>query len=346
MDCTFGKKWSVVPWGRLVLLLLLLMRSACASAWVLETGPVSNGYSQCSWTDNGNGTVTLGVTIGFNQASSKDVATSGNGGNAFFYSRGIQIYLYDKNGNIQSSSLAASSVTMNGVKHGTAAQPGNYTIYTNLDQAPWTDGRPFTANVTVTISKTRIGDWLGVSIRAANYTSGNDVGEITGAAYVTTDRTGGCTYLDPTVKPPPPPPLDTLVLKVTAPDWDLGELPRGDSQKMFTDPASLLCFETMGAADGIDTVQFVIRADNQNGKVGVNYLLKNAADATQAVPYWIKLSNAATGTATMLPNDSSISVPLIAGRNCFIPTFSTSVGNDVKGGNYSDVLTFTVFSKS
>ncbi|WP_175025561.1 hypothetical protein [Burkholderia aenigmatica] len=98
----------------------------------------------------------------------------------------------------------------------------------------------------------------------------------------------------------------------------------------------------------IKNARFVIDAHNENGRVGNRYLLKNLADTTQTVPYGITLTRAdMVAPPTMLPNDSSTSVPLGDGpSNCFIPTFSTSVSDDVKAGSYSDVLTFTVITKS
>ncbi|MEB7861193.1 hypothetical protein NGK12_11535 [Raoultella ornithinolytica] len=341
MSDSFEPKWHLRAWGSLILLLLLL-QSASVQAWNLLTSDVSSGYSQCSWKDNGNGTTTFGVTISF-----KD--TDGRIATARFLSRGILVYTYDKSGNLNPSSLVADYVVLNGVKNDRSGQPGAYAIYMNLSGG-WNYGKAFTAQVEVTVQNKKIAAWPAISIQAANYTSGDDVGEKTGGAYVGMGNVSNsdCVQIkDPTVNPPPPPPpLQTLVLKVTAPDWNLGELPRGDSKKMFTDPNEMLCFETFDVTGDIKTGRFVINAGNDNGRAGSSYLLRNLADPSQTVPYWILLNNATTGDPTMLPNDSNISVPLYdTPRNCFIPTFSTSVGDGVKGGTYSDVLKFTVVTK-
>lgn len=352
MDCAYGEKWTDRRWAQLVLGLWLLMQSVTANAWVVNFSNVSSGYSQCSWTDNGDGNVTVGVTIAFN-------TTAGNLGiDTRFLSRAVMIYLYDKTGVLQSSSLAATSVTLNGVKSNSGAQPGNYAIYlgslTNIAGSvapppiPWGSSLPFSAVVTATIPKAKLANWLAVSIRAANFTSGNDVGEITGAAYISPTNTGGgCTKItDPTVNPPPPPPpLQMLALKVTTPDWDLGVLPRGRYQQPLYDLSQLLCFETLAKIGDISTARFVINATSDNPRIDARYQLINVADPTHPIPYMLTLTNATTGVITPLPNDSHIVIPLNdAVRNCFIPTFTTWVGDDVAGGTgaYSDRLTFTV----
>lgn len=346
MNGAFERKWSIGSWCKLVLSLLLLIQSTAASAWVLRTADVSDGYSQCTWKDNGNGTTTFGVTINYKDAAGR-VGQTG----ARFLSRGILIYTYNKDGILNSSSLVADSVRINGVANANRGQPGNYAIYMDLSNAAnWSNSKAFTANVEVIVQNQKIADWPAISIRAGNYTSGDDVAEQSGGAYVGMNNALGtnCVNLtDPSVNPPPPPPpLQMLALNVTAPDWNLGELPRGDSQKTFTNSDGLLCFEVSSVVGDISTKSFIINAGNVNGRAGINYLLRNLADATQTIPYHIILSNANTGASLMLPNDSNINVPLDdKQRNCFIPTFSTSVSDDVKGGSYSDVLTFTVITK-
>ncbi|KVU49256.1 hypothetical protein DF046_16935 [Burkholderia cepacia] len=91
--------------------------------------------------------------------------------------------------------------------------------------------------------------------------------------------------------------------------------------------------------------QFIINAGNANGIAGNQYSLKNLNDATQLVPYSVKLDS---GSSTVsLPNASKVALTLnSAGKTCFVPTFRTTVGAAVKAGDYSDVLTFTVVTKS
>ncbi|PQP16281.1 hypothetical protein C5615_20045 [Burkholderia cepacia] len=194
-----------------------------------------------------------------------------------------------------------------------------------------------TADVEVVLDNKYFRDWPAVSIRAGNYTSRDDVGEITGAAYVGPGTNGTCQVVDP-VKPPPPP----ISINVTAPNWNLGELPRGDGEKSFTNSTDRLCFAYSGAA--VNGRKFVINASSANGVVNNRYLLKNLTDASQTVPYSLRLS----GTNTVsLPNAGNTAISFDAtGTTCFVPTFKTSVDRLVKDGNYNDVLTFTVVTKS
>ncbi len=343
---------SVVSWGKLVLLLLVI-RSASADVGHMGVAHVSSGYSQCSWKDNGDGTVTVGVTINYDYMPN----INGSGGPMVFQARGVMFYSYDKTGTPKQNTFVADSVWLNGVgSTNRESTLPEYAIYTNrqfpptsLPKTPWVEWRPFAATVTARIQKAKIAEWPAVSIRAADVTNEFDIAEITGGAYVSADTTGGCTLIaDPIVTPPPPRPQ--IELTVTAPDWNLGELPRGNNEKVFTAPAEQLCFRTTNVLGDINikNARFVIDAHNENGKAGNRYLLKNLADTTQTVPYGITLTRAdMVAPPTMLPNDSSTSVPLGDGpSNCFIPTFSTSVSDDVKAGSYSDVLTFTVITKS
>lgn len=131
---------------------------------------------------------------------------------------------------------------------------------------------------------------------------------------------------------------------MTAPDWNLGELQQGtDVPKTFTNTSEQLCFTYSGGA--VSGKRFAINASSANGVAGNRYRLKNLQDATQLVPYSLTLSN--DSSTVSLPNASNAAVSLGgSGRTCFEPTFRTTVGPTVKEGDYSDVLTFTVVTKS
>ncbi|KVN28522.1 hypothetical protein WJ63_12275 [Burkholderia pyrrocinia] len=149
---------------------------------------------------------------------------------------------------------------------------------------------------------------------------------------------GNCQVIDPT-KPPPP----AIGINVTAPDWNLGELPEGDGEKVLSSSSDQLCFTYIGAATS--GKQFIINAGSANGVAGNRYRLKNLKDATQLVPYSLTLNS---GTSNVpLPNASNKSLSLnSSGRTCFVPTFKTTVDPTVEAGDYSDVLTFTIVTKS
>ena len=130
---------------------------------------------------------------------------------------------------------------------------------------------------------------------------------------------------------------------MAAPDWDLGELPEGNGEKIFPSSSDQLCFTYSGTA--VSGKQFVINAGSANGVVNNRYRLKNLKDATQLIPYSLTLDSGTSNVS--LPNASNKALPLnSSGRTCFVPTFKTTVDPTVKSGNYSDVLTFTVVTKS
>ncbi|MEK7886879.1 hypothetical protein AAB992_07135 [Burkholderia contaminans] len=333
--CKDGLLWK---WCKFVLVALIAMSTGKAHAYVLILNNLSNGYSGCSWVDNGNGTSTVSVTIDYKQAS-------GYLNDRMFLSRGILVYTYNRNGVLNPSAGVASAVYMNGERHETTFVGAGYVMYYNSNRSneskgQWRITKPFIANVVATISNSAISEWPAVGIRAGNFTDGNDVGEISGVAYIRRgENQGACNIV---VDPEVPPPVE-IKINMNAPDWNLGDLARGDSDKTFTDVANQLCFSYSGSAVG--GRRFIINARNDNGLVANRYRLNNVDDASQYVPYSIKLDG---GTSTLsLPNSSSVSLPFgSSGKMCFVPTFKTTVDSDVKEGNYNDVLTFTIITTS
>ncbi|MGZ2748868.1 hypothetical protein [Burkholderia stagnalis] len=295
-----------------------------------ETASIIYGYRSCSWQDNGDGTSMLRLLIDYK----KGVGSSTGG----FQNRGILIYTYDKNGNMNSSSDSARSVWLNGNVHTSVWKGRGYVMYIG-SPSRWGFPDAFTADVAVLIDNNRIADWPAISVRAGNYTFTDDVGEESGAAYFS--RYGGsnssCKVIDPVVPPPP-----TIGIDVMAPDWNLGELPRGEGEKVLSSSSDQLCFNYIGA--GASGKQFIINAGSANGVVNNRYRLKNLKGATQFVPYSLTLDRGTSNVS--LPNTSNKSLPLnSSGRTCFVPTFRTTVGPTVDEGDYSDVLTFTVVTK-
>jgi len=131
-------------------------------------------------------------------------------------------------------------------------------------------------------------------------------------------------------------------MSMTAPDWNLGELPEGDGEKVFVNGADQLCFTYTGAA--VNGQDFVINASSANGEAGNRYRLRHAEDASQFVPYNVELANGSS--IVSLPNKTNMAVPFGGGgRTCFVPTFKTTVSPDLKEGDYSDVLLFEVITK-
>ncbi|MDN7491520.1 MULTISPECIES: hypothetical protein [Burkholderia] len=241
------------------------------------------------------------------------------------------------------SSTPANSVTMNGVHNKAIWQGGyGYLMYTGglaSNQTPeWNKRGAFVADVEVVINNSVVSDWPALSIRAGNYTDDTHVVEATGGAYLGRFGTASnCTVVDPETPPSPP-----IVLKMNAPDWNLGELPEGDSEKMLSG-ADQLCFTYDGPV--VSGKKFVIDATSVNGVVGNRYRLRNVSDATQFIPYDVTLNSGSS--TTHLPNTNNTALSLnSSGKTCFAPTFKTTVGRELKEGDYNDVLVFTVVTKA
>ncbi|MBI0328348.1 hypothetical protein [Burkholderia plantarii] len=265
-----------------------------------------------------------------------------------FSSRGLMVWAYDKDGNPQEilggggfyANVKLNGDTYHEVDRNQFVDGGRGTLlYGN--KGDWANVNALAAYVSVTFQGTK---WQSVSVMAAGRyrntaTESFNIAEITGAAYIYPDSQGtGCEVVSP-IHPPKPP----VTIHMSAPDWDLGELPMDHGEKRFTDVADQLCFTYSGlSGDGIDVV---VDAENQNGIVAHQYQLKDLADPTQIVPYNLVLSDGITDFT--LPNQRNSTIKLNAsGRTCLAPTFRTYVRPMLKKGTYSDVLTFTVTTKT
>ena len=305
------------------------------SAYNLSVSNLSSGYSNCSYSETDT-VATFKLTIEFK-------TISGHLDGSRFNSRGIMLYTYNEHGVLQASGAVASTMTLNGVGY-TATYPGNdYVIYHGRNaSSQWTNYNPMTANVVFTVLKSKISLWPAIGVRAANYTDKEDVAEISGVAYIGPSTTGNCTVV---VNPELPPPAVTPIVTMTAPDWDLGELPKGE-ETMLTLPATKdqLCFNYEGSTS-IANQKYLINATNTNGlSANGRYLLKSLEDSSQTVPYTLTLANSTD--SVVLPNTANRLFSLDAGgRTCFTPTFNAQPDRTVAGGAYSDILTLTVVAK-
>lgn len=329
------KGWS---WKLLcsILLAYLALGAGKASAWTLVYSNLSSGYSSCSFKDNGDGTSTLQVTISYK-------TSSGHTDGRTFGSRGILLYTYDADGKLKNSSTVAKTLTLNGIEYSSTYPGEGYLMYLG-GVSPWTTASAVTTSVEVQVDNSSIATWPAVGIRAGNFTTtGNDVGESTGLAYLSSTTKGGdCRVLTDASLPPPP--VDTTIT-MTAPDWDLGELLRGEETlKTFNASQDQLCF-TYDGSKFIPYQKFIINASSENGlSANGRYQLRNLEDSSQTVPYTVALNSGST--LVPLPNTQNVLLSLSAdGRTCFVPTFRTLAEKWVKGGAYSDVLTFTIVAK-
>jgi len=320
---------------------LLCASGNAAAAYVLQLADVISSYGSCNWSNNGDGTSTISLSFNYKDAAGR-LGVPG----AYFMSRGLLIYTYDANGKLLPSSKAANYVAINGDKTKGAFTGSNYIMYYNTFSgmdSPWRNRAAFVANVEIQINNSVIANWPAIAVRAGNYTNKDDVGEVTGAAYLSKLGSSSCTVLDPNIPPPKPPPA--IVIDMAAPDWSLGELPRGEYEKTLSGVAQQLCLTYSGDTPSAIARRFVIDATSENGTSGGKFFLKNVANANQKVPYSITLDSGVDKFD--VPNRIAGGITLNKGsRTCFVPTFKTSVDPTVDTGNYSDVLSFTIITKS
>ncbi|NIE56314.1 MULTISPECIES: hypothetical protein [unclassified Burkholderia] len=323
--------------ARLVFLLAMLTLSGGATCETIFQDDVIDGYRNCTWRDNGNGTSTLTMDVGFKQHKANWAESAPH----WWTSRAFLLYAYDKNGKPQNLPTMWGDVYLNGERHTLPLVYPDHWMFRG-DRGDWNKKQPFDAHIVFTIQNRFIEDWPAVSLWAANWSyAGNGWvwAEQTGAVYFYPGGTSGsCPKVDPVAPPPPP-----VTIKVAVPDWNLGELPRGDGTKTLSNSADQLCFTYSGPA--IIGKRFVINATNANGRTGNRYRLTNFDDTSQVVPYNVKLDS--MQGAVNLPNVGEGSLLLNgSGKTCFTPTFMTTVGQGTKEGTYGDVLTFTIKTKS
>ena len=267
---------------------------------------------------------------------------AGNMAGETFMSRGIGLHAYDEKG--------GPSVPMYMAVKINNASGNYYHVYNNFvyqmvvpsyPVAVWMNAQEFTANVQIQIEASTFEKWPAVAVRAMNvprsgFLSGNLVLDRAGALYLGSG-TQGCQLIDP-AKPPPSP--VTTEIKVTAPDWDLGELERGkETTRTFATDAQRLCFSY--DAKYIEYDKYLISVSNRNGVADNKFLLVNAADGSETVPYTLSFTGG--GAPMALPSINGLPLTLgKSGRTCLTPTFKTWVGATIKGGDFSDALTFTI----
>lgn len=299
----------------------------------LEYSDLAYGYSNCSYTDNGDGTATAEVTISWKQAAGH----TGNSTTALM-SRGILLYIYDRNGRLQPSSSVVKSVALGDVLYQRTYSGSQYLMYINPFQGDWIARDAVTSTARVTFSTRNT--WPSLGIRAGNGTAHSDVADSQGIAYVG-DKYGRSCQLgtDPTA---PPEPAQDVQIKMSAPDWSLGELKRGEeTRKTLAGANNQLCF-THGTSSAILRQDYILTATNDNGRSARGaYLLRHAESTSDTVPYRLHLNDGSTTVS--LPNTASSVFDLNrSGKTCFTPTFVADAAKSAKSGAYSDVLTFTV----
>lgn len=337
------------PLGSFLALVGLLF-SGETLALITSYSNVVTSYSDCTYRFTGFEYV-FGVTLNFNPATRDRIAYS------TFRSRAYVLYAYDSNGVPFYKEDIVVADGLDGVRSSKVwAEIGFLAYYAglvgagNLPSNSWGNANAFSGMLTISIPKDKISAWPAIGILAANTLPPSPfpigdvfVGEASGIVYIGPSTKGGiCTLYN---TPEAPPPAVTPKVTMTAPDWDLGELPAGE-ETVLTLPATKdqLCFSYEGST-AITNQKYLINATNTNGFSPTGgYLLKSLEDSSQTVPYTLTLDNSTDSVS--LPNAQSRLFSLAAGgRTCFTPTFKAQPDKTVKTGAYSDILTFTVVAK-
>ncbi|TDS89593.1 hypothetical protein [Erwinia rhapontici] len=307
------------------MLLLSLLINPAFGGVTLVTTDVAYGYRDCQMVDNGNGTSTVKAVVKFK-------TSSGRTNNLQFLGRGVLFYNYSSSGVLVS--VRPNSAFMDGLKLGNYSGD-DYIVLYNVGLK----GMPFDAEFKIIFNNSIVESWPGVVIRAANVTVGfTDVADITGGVYISRNSVTCQTISDPTH-----PPARDIILTVTAPDWDLGEIKSGEQVIPLSASSEKLCMRYNGG--GAARRLFIVTASSKNGTVNNKYQLKNIQDNSQSIPYQLTLDS---GTSKVdLPNNSFSTLQLLEDRtSCFLPTFRTFAPEGIKNGDYSDVLTFNVVTRA
>ena len=321
--------------------------SADASTADIPFGDVSSGYSACSFYE-GLENYDIELTIAFKPIEGRiGAATIPRG-------RGVALYTYNSDGSLDGA-LRAEYVAINDFKSrdvSYTADAMGYKVHWDYGCSlnVWCTNTAFSARVKLRVQKTKFAGWPAIGVRAVNVgttatniKSTHYIGEVQGLAYISPNtKNGQCVILNNPENPPMP---VTPNITMSAPDWDLGELPRGEETEL-TLPATKdqLCFSYEGST-ALSNQKFLINATNIHGVSGDGrYLLKSLLDSSQTVPYTLTLAN--SKNSVLLPNTQSRLFSLdTGGRTCFTPTFKAQPDPTVKAGAYSDILTFTVVAK-
>lgn len=253
--------------------------------------------------------------------------------------RGFLIYLYDSSGKAIGNFFPSSGITMNGNTPG-----GREGFYTNGNgylaygfNDGWNNFGSYSADVVVNINQAKVAI---VAMYPTNAHSSGIVIDRAGAVYFAVSQaTSNCQLMTDPNKPPV-----IVNLTMNAPDWDLGEIATGQQQKVMTNNADRLCISYLSTESaGKD---FVVNATNANGIVNNRFILKHSLNPTNTLPYTLTLDN--MGKQIRLPNtdNSSIRFEDSGNQTCFTPTFDLYGNDDQELGDYTDVITYEIVTKS
>ncbi|MFZ1874685.1 MAG: hypothetical protein WAU54_18195 [Chania sp.] len=301
-------------------------------------GKVASGINNCSVTKTGSDS--WKVTLSLNwlaMASTPPVASF-----EIRTGRGFLIFQYDSSGRPISSHFPAVDITMNGFtptgfNEGKFTSVNGYLTYGFGSSAGWNNYEPYLANVVANIKRA---DVAIVAMIPTNVYKYGMVYDQAGAIYfAAAQATSACQLMD---NPNTPPVMVNLTMN--APDWNLGEIATGKQKKVLTNAADRLCISYLSTeSSGKD---FIVNATNANGIVNNRFVLKHSLNATSVLPYTLTLDS--VGKQILLPNinNSTIRFDGSGNQTCFTPTFDLYGSDDQELGDYTDVITYEIVTKS
>lgn len=323
----------------LFLFSLLLVSASTAYGHEFPT----TGYDVVSGATNCTATKTAGNTwqASFSISWLEQKETHGSSGERS--SRAFVIYQYNNAGKPINDYIRPNDIRMNGVAP-IVYYPGEWhntfgylTISGENDPASWRNFAPNTASVTINVKRA---DVAMIGVWPANHFYLLTVLDYRGVLFFSPSlATSSCQWEDW-----PNSPREIVNITMNAPDWTLGEIGSGKQQKVLTNSADRLCINYLSTeSKGKD---FIINATNANGKVNNRFVLKHSLKPTISLPYTLTLDD--TGKKLLLPNSNNSSVKFDSSGNqtCFTPTFDLYGSDNQEPGDYSDVITYEIVTKS
>ncbi|CAM4094032.1 hypothetical protein [Serratia silvae] len=264
------------------------------------------------------------------------LAPGKNWGNAM--SRGILVFQFDHNGNMVNTSLPQEHITMMGFRATRIASIGSGVLFYGTEITyGWDNYDKHQADVMLKIYKPNV---ASVALQAANVYNEGFLLDEKGAVYFSSSVTiPDCPLITDTTKPPA-----IVNLTMNAPDWALGEIGTGKQQKVLTNSADRLCINYLSTESKDE--DFIVNATSANGIVNNRFVLKHSLKPTNTLPYTLTLEGA--GKQFILPNSnhSTVKFDSSANQTCFTPTFDLYGSDNQEPGDYSDVITYEIVTKS
>lgn len=324
----------------LLILSMLLPPISANSSLKISTSDskVVSGISNCTMTKTSSNTWESTFSLNWLVMPEKPPISHWGGRTG----RGFLIFLYDQNGNAIKNYLPPSDITMDGYTPigsnvGKFTSGNGYLTYGYSTTNGWKNFASYSANVVFNIKNPEIAI---VAMYPTNvYYTGIAIDQAGAVYFSAFQATSDCQRM---TNPNNPPVIVNLTMN--APDWDLGEIAPGKQQKIMTSSADRLCINYLSTeSKGKD---FIVNAASANGVVNNRFVLKHSLKPSNTLPYTLTLDN--IGQQLRLPNinNSTIKFDGSGNQTCFTPIFDLYGSNNQELGDYTDVITYEIVTKS